>query len=134
MFSTFVHAPVDTIWHLLIDKIRHPDKYIAGVSNVEILEDHGFTVQRRMKAGDNTLTELITVDEGAREIRFVTTGNSEYQGAVINRIDYPTPTGVPILDFILEDHTGTPPLSDTARFEMLRTTVLHLKEMAEKAG
>ena len=134
LFSTVVHAPVDLIWQLLMDKIHHPDKYINGVNNVEILEEAEHGILRRMQVEGMVMTEQITIEEGLREIRFVAINNEQYQGAVINRIEYPTPNGIPILDFIIEDHAGTPPLSDVKRFELIRGAVLQTKELAEMKG
>ena len=46
-----VRTSIETLWALLVDKIRHPDRYIDGVEQVEILHESGpLAVERRMSA------------------------------------------------------------------------------------
>ncbi len=37
--SAKVNAPIDIVWAQLISKVYHPDRFLIGVSGVEILED-----------------------------------------------------------------------------------------------
>ena len=48
--SELVKASFETIWEQLLQKIYHPEKFIPGVSDVEILETGpGDRVVRKMK-------------------------------------------------------------------------------------
>jgi 4-hydroxy-L-threonine phosphate dehydrogenase PdxA len=48
-FSTNIHAPLDQVWEHFLYKIEHPEHFVPGVSNVEIIEKTGDYVLRAME-------------------------------------------------------------------------------------
>jgi len=81
-----VHAPLETLWAVLRDKMLHPDGYIQRAHGPEILETFPDGVRRRMHFRGLVLEERITVDPQSREIAFVLLDHPVYRGSVINRI------------------------------------------------
>lgn len=131
-FSAPVDAPVDVLWRLLLDKIEHPDRYIDGVSEVEILERGADgSVLRRMRTPRMLLTERIMADESALLVSFVLVDSPAFDGGVTNRIEIGA-DGRPVLTFDLDwvpVDIRIP--DDTDMIGLVRSTVLHIKALAE---
>lgn len=131
----FVNAPVEKIWQLLIDKIKHPDKYVPGVKEVVILEEQNHLVHRRMllsKDGiEKSIEEFITWSEETKTVIFKLVNDRLFDGYVINQIlecgdkvllDY-------TLNWTLKEGVSLPNL-DTEN--SIREAVLQTKKLAEE--
>jgi hypothetical protein len=86
-----VRTSLETLWALLLDKIRRPDRYIDGVEKVEILEDGGPTaIERRMHVRSSSrvtaVRERIVADESTHTVVFKLQGDPVFTGWVINVI------------------------------------------------
>ena len=86
-----VRTSLDTLWALLVDKIRNPDRYIAGVEQVEILEDVGpLAIERRMHVRSSSrvtsVRERIVADESTHTVLFKLQGDPVFTGWVVNMI------------------------------------------------
>lgn len=133
--SVSVNAPVETVWNLLIDKIRHPERYVPGVTRVTILEASDAGVLREMTAGGLKVTERITQDAERREVVFTLVDHPVYMGQVVNRIAVGR-DGRPVLEYVMNwmprACIEAPQGADLAA--AVRGTVLHLKELAERTA
>jgi len=133
--SVTVHAPIQRLWAVLLDRIERPGRTVAGVTGVEILERQPGYVLRRMLMGDDELVERITVFEKRHEIDFVLVDHPVYAGQVVNRIEelYETQEpGLPLrLTFALDwrRKDGKPDQADMS--EAIRRAVERAKELAE---
>jgi hypothetical protein len=86
-----VRTSIETLWALLVDKIRHPDRYIEGVEQVEILEDASpLAIERRMQVrsshGATSVRERIVADEATHTVFFKLQGDPVFTGWVVNVI------------------------------------------------
>src|SRR5690349_4979284 len=87
-----VRTSLETLWALLVDKIRNPDRYIAGVEKVEILEDVGpLAIERRMhlRSASSRVTavrERIVADEATHTVVFKLLDDPVFTGWVVNVI------------------------------------------------
>lgn len=86
-----VRTSLETLWALLVDKIRRPDRYIAGVEKVEILEDVGpLAIERRMHVRSSSrlsaVRERIVADEATHTVVFKLVGDPVFTGWVVNVI------------------------------------------------
>ena len=86
-----VRTSLETLWALLLDKIRRPDRYIEGVEKVEILEDAGpMGIERRMHVRSSSrvtaVRERIIADESTHTVLFKLQGDPVFTGWVVNVI------------------------------------------------
>ncbi|UJR29716.1 hypothetical protein I4U23_017265 [Adineta vaga] len=85
--KVYVKARFDVIWEKLLDKIYHPEKYVDGIKNVEILEDEKDHVLRMIHFNDSTwqeLKELIVYDKTTGIIVYRLMDHPYFEGETIN--------------------------------------------------
>jgi len=89
-FSTVVHASLDKVWNNLLLKIDTPEKFVPGVSGVEIIEKNDAYVIRKMTVitdGKATiLTEKITFVPYI--VRFQLVEHPTFEGYVTNDLTF----------------------------------------------
>jgi Domain of unknown function (DUF1857) len=128
-----VNAPKAVLWEKLLDKIRRPDKYVPGVSNVEIVEERGdLSVERKMQQGARVVHEYITADPFTLTVTFKTAPDDpSYRGFVTNTVF--EEDGQVYLDYTLNWMGKTPEAKDmqAAAEEAIVGAVMHTKELAE---
>jgi len=132
-YTARVDASLETLWRLLLEKIERPQRFVPGVSEVEILEREAGFLVRRMKAGDLELVERITVFERQKQIDFVLVDHPVYAGQVINKVEV-LHEGLPLsltfsLDWRRKD--GQPDREDMS--DAIRKAVEETKALAEAA-
>ncbi len=92
-YSGLANASLDHIWEHLVDKVRHPDRYLKGITDILILEEGpGNRVIRRMTINfpgkpPMTVLEEITWNEADHLVDFKILEHPSHTGNVINRID-----------------------------------------------
>ena len=82
-FSTNVHAPFETIWALMLDRIEHPPA--SAVKQVLIIERRDNLLVREVQARWLRFKERITIDQGKREIRYTMQEHPLFFGSAIMR-------------------------------------------------
>ena len=88
-----INAPLAFVWEQLINKIYHPDRFLIGVTDVEILEDDAANhrVVRKMKLNTGkleiTTIEEITWDDATYFVDFKILEHPSHTGNVINQIE-----------------------------------------------
>ena len=88
-----VNAPLAIVWEQLVSKIYHPERFLIGVTGVEILEDDAANrrVVRKMKLDTGkleiTTIEEITWDDSTHFIDFKILEHPSHTGNVINKIE-----------------------------------------------
>ncbi len=129
--SSPVTAPVETIWALLLDKIEHPENYVPGVLDCEIVERGTDHVVRRMRSAAFEVVERITSNPASLTVRFELVDHPVYLGTVINVIE---PAATPILTFELDwqRHDGAPDKADLQA--AIAGAVEHTRDLAEAAA
>ena len=130
-FTSIIDAPFDRLWALLVDKVDHPERYVPGVIESEILERTDAGVLRRMQTAELTIVERITVDERARRVVFTLVDHPSFEGAVVNEV---SPDGaVPLeLTFALDWTAKRPADAHVDPTPMVQGAVLHTKTLAER--
>ncbi|MBI1920340.1 MAG: SRPBCC family protein [Geobacter sp.] len=84
-FSAEVHAPFETIWKLLLDRIEHPQEYFPGAESARIIERQGDELIREVKAQGVALREKVAIDRNAFEIRYTLLQHPLFSGTVTYR-------------------------------------------------
>ena len=127
--TTLVNAPVETIWQLLLDKVEHPDKYINGVTDVEVEPGReGVTIRRMTLPTGKRITEAITADERTRVVVFKSIGDPDAVALVTNTIF--EEDGEVFLNFT---YSGAPRAgaAPANMIEMIHAAVEHTRGLAE---
>jgi hypothetical protein len=66
-----VNVPPAFLYSVLLDKIRHPEKFVPGVKDVEIVQEFApNAVERIMHLGDKTIHEIIGADDMTYTVTF----------------------------------------------------------------
>lgn len=138
MFSTPVHARLETVWNILLDKAEHPDRFIPGVEQVSISDRFEGGFIRQMKTQGMEITERIIIDAEGGEIRFELLEHPLFSGFIVNRV-VPTSRQSPVAPQTLTFQVEWIPKTDEAdrslREEMtsaVQQAVLVVKELAEE--
>lgn len=101
-YKVKVDAQVDTVWALLVDKIRRPDKFVPGVVKVEVLKEYSpLAIERRMElATGQIIQETISADEFTKTVIFKHRGDPKFSGIVTNTV-YQEEDGTVFLEFVM---------------------------------
>jgi fido (protein-threonine AMPylation protein) len=86
-YKVYVNARFEVLWQKLLDKIIHPEKYVEGISNVEMLEndsDHYLRITRFNNKNWQELKELIVADKTTGFIVYRLVDHPFFQGETIN--------------------------------------------------
>lgn len=132
--SSRVEASPETVWAVLLDKMVHPQRYIADALDVEILERGPEQVVRKLVLpGGVAFRERITADPRARTITFTLLDHPVYEGTVLNRLQVGL-DGAVALAFEL-DWKARPGCVDERDPEeplaLIRSSVMQTKRIAE---
>ncbi len=131
-----IGAPAGAVWAMMREKIERPEKYVPGVTSVDIVDrfDDG-SVERvmvaRTGAGDKTIHEIISASDATRTVVFVLKDDPDFYGFISNTV-FETGAGT-VLDYTV----NWTPRSDAAAASapdmaaMIRGAVLHAKALAE---
>ncbi|CAF0850355.1 unnamed protein product [Didymodactylos carnosus] len=86
-----IHARFEIIWKFLEDKVLHPDKYLKGIKQVNILEQTvtpvGLIVEREILFDDPTfenIKELIISDKVSGQVVYRLKDNPKFEGETVN--------------------------------------------------
>jgi hypothetical protein len=84
------HSPVDaslqTIWNVLLDRIEHPNRYLAGVDSFSFPESTENYAVREVVIQGAPLRERITIDERQGEVRYELMEHPLFGGSVYNAL------------------------------------------------
>jgi hypothetical protein len=126
-----IDAPVDTVWRILLEKVEDPGG--TGVQSCEILESTPTVIIRRIRTRTSAVTERVTVDEAAHELRFTLLDHRHLIGYVLNQaqargVDGAATTLTLVIDVIPKD----PSIPDDQDLEpVLRAAAEEVKALAE---
>lgn len=85
-----VNTTPSVLWRVLIDKIRHPDKFLPVRDVTVVRENIGGNpdaIERTMKMGDNLIHEIISTDPVTLTVVFrMHADHPVFRGFVINTI------------------------------------------------
>ena len=138
------HAPVDaslqTIWNVLLDRIEHPDRYLAGVESFSFPESEEEYAVREVMIQGVMLKERITIDERQGEVRYVLLEHPLFSGEVFNAL-IPAAKDDPKAKPIIQFRMDWQPLNEEAQAaeveyrevleDSLKQAVNYVKDLAE---
>lgn len=139
-YFTPVDASLQTIWDVLLDRIEHPDRYMAGVESFSFPESTEDYAIREVIIQGFPLRERITIDERQGEVRYELLEHPLFQGDVFNALIPPAQDDLkakPVVQFRM----NWQPLSEEAQAtevegraileESLQQAVHFVRDLAE---
>jgi uncharacterized protein (DUF302 family) len=85
-YSCEVHAALDTVWKLLVEKVEQPQSYMPGVVQSRILQHYGNGVLREIKGDGMLIKEKVVIDKAHGEIHYFLLEHPLFTGRVVNRV------------------------------------------------
>jgi len=136
-YSCEVHAALDTVWKLLIEKVEQPQSYIPGVVQSRILQHYGNGVLREVKCNGMQIKEKVVIDKMHGEIHYFLLEHPLFTGRVVNRV-VPSAVQSPVAPQILTIEVDWVPKDEEAERliqsgipEQIQTEVHTLQQRAE---
>jgi hypothetical protein len=100
-----VDADLQTIWDVLLDRIEHPDRYLAGVESFSFPESENDYAVREVVIEGSPLRERITIDERVGEVCYQLVNHPFFTGEVYNALIPPAeddPRAKPVVQFRMD--------------------------------
>ena len=136
-YSCEVHAALDTVWKLLIEKVEQPQSYMPGVVQARILQHYGNGVLREIKCDGMLIKEKVVIDKIHGEIHFFLLEHPLFTGRVVNRV-VPSAVQSPVAPQMLSIEVDWVPKDEEAERliqsgipDQIQNEVLMLKQRAE---
>jgi len=136
-YSCEVHAALDTVWKLLIEKVEQPQSYIPGVVQSRILQHYGNGVLREIKCEGMLIKEKVVIDKVHGEIHYFLLEHPLFTGRVVNRV-VPSAVQSPVAPQLLTIEVDWAPKDEEAERliqsgipDQIQREVLTLKQRAE---
>ena len=136
-YSCEVHAALDTVWKLMIEKVEQPQSYMPGVVQSRILQHYGNGVLREIKSEGMLIKEKVVIDKMHGEIHYFLLEHPFFTGRVVNRV-VPSAVQSPVAPQILTIEVDWVPKDEDAERliqsgipEQIQREVLTLKDKAE---
>jgi uncharacterized protein (DUF302 family) len=136
-YSCEVHAALDTVWKLLIEKVEQPQSYMPGVGQSRILQHYGNGVLREIKGAGLLIKEKVVIDKIHGEIHYFLLEHPLFTGRVVNRV-VASSVQSPVAPQILTIEVDWTPKGEQAEQliqsaipEQIQREVLMLKQRAE---
>lgn len=134
-----VAAPATGLWSHMVDKVRRPDKYVPGVTNVEVIQEHGpHTIERKMTLPTGAVVhEIIHADPTTMHVVFkAMPDDANVTGYVTNTV-YVDAAGAVSLEYAMvwTPKPGREAFTDKIRASaqaMITGAVQKAKQMAEQ--
>jgi uncharacterized protein (DUF302 family) len=136
-YSCEVHAALDTVWKLLIEKVEQPQSYMPGVVQSRILQHYGNGVLREIKCEGMLIKEKVVIDKVHGEIHYFLLEHPLFTGRVVNRV-VPSAVQSPVAPQLLTIEVDWAPKDEEAERliqsgipDQIQREVLTLKQRAE---
>jgi len=84
--SVSIDVSVQTVWEYFLDKIMHPDRYLADIEEFKILRQTGQEIVRYMKTTLGEIVEKITIDAKKSEITYKILRHPVLKGQLVNQV------------------------------------------------
>ncbi len=84
--SVSIDVSVQRVWEYFLDKIMHPDRYLADIEEFKILRQTGQEIVRYMKTTLGEIIEKITIDTTKSEITYKILRHPVLKGQLVNQV------------------------------------------------
>lgn len=83
---TLVHAQVETVWDVLLDRVENPQNYLHGVEGVQIIERSAAGIERELTWEGKTVRERIVPEKELSRITVEFREHPLYVGTIVTRL------------------------------------------------
>ena len=136
-YSSEVHAALDTVWKLLVEKVEQPQTYLPGVVQSRILQHYGNGLLRELRGEGMLIKEKVVIDRSHGEVHYFLLEHPLFTGRVINRV-VPSSVQSPVAPQVLTIEVEWAPKGEQAE-QLIRSAIpdqiqrelLSLKQRAE---
>jgi len=136
-YSSEVHAALDTVWKLLIEKVEQPQTYLPGVVQSRILQHYGNGLLREIRGEGMLIREKVVIDRSHGEVQYFLLEHPLFNGRVVNRV-VASSVQSPVAPQVLTIEVEWAPKDERAEQliqssipEQIQREVLSLKQRAE---
>lgn len=138
--SLAVEADIQTIWRVFLDKVEHPERYMAHVEKTSFVEDTDEYAIREIATSDMTLREKITLNEREGEVIFTLLDHPFFEGDVKHAIIPPAKdlvNGLPVVSVTMDwkpKNKEAQMIETAGRHELkvhVEEATKHIKQVAE---
>lgn len=84
--TVLVHAEHDTLWNLLLDRLKDPQRFIPGVTETRLIDKKDNVTVREMRLHGDLVRERITIRAHESEIRHELLEHPQFTGAIVTRV------------------------------------------------
>ncbi|HEY6872461.1 MAG TPA: AtaL-like protein [Geobacteraceae bacterium] len=84
-YRTLVHAQIETVWKLLLDRVENPQHYLHGVDGVQIIERSEAGIVREISWEGKTIRERIVPDRDHCRVTSELLEHPLYRGTTVTR-------------------------------------------------
>jgi hypothetical protein len=100
-YRTLVHAQIETVWELLLDRVENPQHYLHGVDGVQMIERSDAGIVREISWEGKTIRERIMPDKEQYRVTSELLEHPLYRGTIVTRV-VPTAAQNPMAPLYLE--------------------------------
>jgi hypothetical protein len=84
--TVLVHAEHDTLWNLLLERLKDPQRFIPGVTETRIIERQDNVTVRELRLHGDLVRERVTVLPHESEIRHELLEHPQFTGSIVTKV------------------------------------------------
>jgi hypothetical protein len=84
--TILVHAEHDTLWNLLLDRLKDPQRFIPGVTETRVIERKDNVTVRELKLHGDLVRERVTIRPHESEIRHELLEHPQFTGSIVTKV------------------------------------------------
>jgi hypothetical protein len=84
--TILVHAEHDTLWNLLLDRLKDPQRFIPGVTETRIIDKKENVTVRELRLHGDLVRERVTIRPHDSEIRHELLEHPQFTGSIVTKV------------------------------------------------
>jgi hypothetical protein len=84
--TVLVHAEHDTLWNLLLDRLKDPQRFIPGVTEMRVIEKKDNTTVRELRFHGDLVRERVSVRPRDSEILHELLEHPQFTGSIVTKV------------------------------------------------
>jgi len=84
--TVLVHAEHDTLWNLLLDRLKDPQRFIPGVTEARVIDQKENVTVRELRLHGDLVRERVTIRSHDSEIRHELLEHPQFTGSIVTKV------------------------------------------------